>query len=292
MASRKRSSPSRRTVASGFKFSFNLHWLKSKPMLVVVGWTTSFALMALALGMGVPILQREAAARKSDVAFQVEFSSRPAWMSEADLTPLANVVAERLNGSPMDRAGLAEARDVLMQTGWFSEIKQVKRSGMSEVSVDGVWTIPFAVVREDGYDHLIDIDGKILPRCYRAGTAPTSMIRIEHASFGRPASFGDAWAGKDMRGAVALARLIDDHPWRAQIACIDLDRTKEDACLRIKTNRGCIIKWGRAPGSESAAEVPSRQKIEYLQWLFDHYGRIDAGCDDEMNLLSDYVGIR
>ena len=292
MASRKRSSPSRRTVAAGFKFSFNLHWLKSKPMLVAVGWTTSFALMALALGMGVPILQREAAARKSDVAFQVEFSSRPAWMSEADLTPLADVVAERLNGSPMDRAGLTEARDALMQTGWFSEIKQVKRSGMSEVSVDAVWTIPFAVVREGGYDHLIDIDGKILPRCYRAGTAPTSMIRIENASFGRPASFGDEWAGKDMRGAVALARLIDDHPWRAQIACIDLDRTKEDACLRIKTNRGCTIKWGRAPGSESAAEVPSRQKIEYLQWLFDHYGRIDAGCDDEMNLLSDYVGIR
>ncbi len=292
MASRKRSSPSRRTVASGLKLSFNLHWLKSKPLLVAVGWTISFAVMALALGMGVPILQREAAARKSDVAFQVAFSSLPIWMSEADLTPLADVVAERLNGSPMDRAGLAEARDALMQTGWFSEIKQVKRSGMSEVSVDAVWTIPFAVVREDGYDHLIDIDGKILPRCYRAGTAPTSMIRIEHASFGRPASFGDAWAGKDMRGAVALARLIDDHPWRAQIACIDLDRTKEDACLRIKTNRGCIIKWGRAPGSESAAEVPSRQKIEYLQWLFDHYGRIDAGCDDEMNLLSDYVGIR
>jgi hypothetical protein len=58
----------------------------------------------------------------------------------------------------MDRAGLTEARDALMQTGWFSEIKQVKRSGMSEVSVDGVWTIPFAVVREGGYDHLIDID--------------------------------------------------------------------------------------------------------------------------------------
>ena len=292
MASRKRSSPKRASTASGFKFSLNLHWLKSKPVIVAVGWTASFALMALALGMGVPILSREAASRKSDLPFQVVFSSRPAWMSEADLNPLADVVADKLNGSPMDRDGLTESRRALMNTGWFSEIKQVKRSGMNEVYVDGIWTTPFAVVREAGYDHLIDVDGKLLPRCYRAGTAPSSMIRIENASFARPATFGADWAGKDMRGAVALARMIDDHAWRGQIACIDLEHTKDDGCLRMKTNRGCTIKWGRSPGSESAAEVPARQKIEYLQWLFDHYGRIDAGCDDELNLLSDYVGMR
>ena len=261
-------------------------------MIVGVGWAASFAVMALALGMGVPILTREAAARKTDAPFQVVFSSRPAWMSEADLTPLAEVVAERLNGSPMDRDGLTEARRSLMSTGWFNEITQVKRSGMSEVYIEGVWTTPFAVVREGDYDHLIDVDGKLLPRCYRAGTAPSSMIRIENASFARPATFGADWAGKDMRGAVALARLIDDHAWRGQIACIDLKRTKDDGCLRLKTNRGCTIKWGRCPGNESAAEVPARQKIEYLQWLFEHYGRIDAGCEDELNLLSDYVGIR
>ncbi|MCE9618792.1 MAG: hypothetical protein K8R92_02660 [Planctomycetes bacterium] len=292
MASRKRSSPKRRAAASRPKFSLNLHWIKSKPFLVAAGWCASFAVMALSLGMGVPILKREAAARRNDAPFLVVFSSRPAWMSETDLTPLADVVAERLNGSPMDRDGLSEAREALMHTGWFSEITQVKRSGMSEVYVEGVWTTPFAVVREGGYDHLIDVDGKLLPRCYRPNTAPSSLIRIENASFARPAAFGDEWAGKDMRGAVALARLIDDHAWRGQIACIDLDRTKDDGCLRMKTNRGCTIKWGRSPGNEGAAEVPARQKIEYLQWLYDHYGRIDAGCDDELNLLSDYVGIR
>ena len=261
-------------------------------MIVAVGWSVSFAVMALALGMGVPVLSREAAARKSDAPFQVYFSSRPVWMSEADLAPLAEVVAKQLNGSPMDRDGLTESREALMRTGWFSEIIQVKRSGMNEVYVDGVWTTPFAVVRDKGYDHLIDTDGKLLPRCYREGTAPSSLIRIENASFACPAAYGNEWAGKDMRGAVALARLINDHAWRGQIACIDLDRTKDDGCLRLKTNRGCTIKWGRCPGNESAAEVPARQKIEYLQWLFDHYGRIDAGCEDELNLLCDYVGMR
>ena len=292
MASRKRSSPKRREIASRFKFSGNLNWVKSKAMIVAVGWSVSFAVMALALGMGVPVLSREAAARKSDAPFQVYFSSRPVWMSEADLAPLAEVVAKQLNGSPMDRDGLTESREALMRTGWFSEIIQVKRSGMNEVYVDGVWTTPFAVVREQGYDHLIDTDGKLLPRCYREGTAPSSLIRIENASFACPAAYGNEWAGKDMRGAVALARLINDHAWRGQIASIDLDRTKDDGCLRLKTNRGCTIKWGRCPGNESAAEVPARQKIEYLQWLFDHYGQIDAGCEDELNLLCDYVGMR
>ncbi len=292
MASRKRSSPKRREIASRFKFSGNLNWVKSKAMIVAVGWSVSFAVMALALGMGVPVLSREAATRKSDAPFQVYFSSRPVWMSEADLAPLAEVVTKQLNGSPMDRDGLSESREALMRTGWFSEIIQVKRSGMNEVYVDGVWTTPFAVVRDKGYDHLIDTDGKLLPRCYREGTAPSSLIRIENASFACPAAYGNEWAGKDMRGAVALARLMNDHAWRGQIACIDLDRTKDDGCLRLKTNRGCTIKWGRCPGNESAAEVPARQKIEYLQWLFDHYGRIDAGCEDELNLLCDYVGMR
>ncbi|MSR34078.1 MAG: hypothetical protein EXS12_04675 [Phycisphaerales bacterium] len=266
--------------------------MKSKPMLVAVGWSASFLVMALALGMGVPVLKREAATQKSEAPFQVIFSSRPVWMSETDLTPLAEVVARQLNGSPIDRDGLTEAHSALMQTGWFSAINQIKRSGMSQIYIDAVWTTPFAVVREGGYDHLIDFNGKLLPRCYREGTAPSNMIRIENASFARPGSFGDEWAGKDMRSAVALVRLIHDNSWRGQIACIDLERTKIDDCLRMKTHRGCTIKWGRSPGSESAAEVPARQKIDYLQWLFDHYGRIDAGCDDELNLLSDYVGMR
>jgi hypothetical protein len=292
MPPRKRSSPKRRPAASGSRFAIDFSWARSKPLLSAAGWTAALGVMALSLGMGVPLLKREAATRRNDAPFQVVFSSRPVWMSEADLTPLADVVAERLNGSPMDRDGLAAARDALMHTGWFTEITQVKRIGMSEVFVEGSWTTPFAVVREGGYDHLIDADGKLLPRCYRPNTAPSSLIRIENASFARPAAFGDEWAGKDMRGAVALARLLDDHPWRSQIACIDLARTKDDGCLRLKTSRGCTIKWGRSPGSEGAAEVPARQKVDYLQWLYDHYGRIDAGCEDELSLLSDYVGIR
>jgi hypothetical protein len=91
---------------------------------------------------------------------------------------------------------------------------------------------------------------------------------------------------------MALARLIDERPWRSQVAWIELGETAKDGCLRMKTSRGCTVKWGRAPGREGAAEVPARQKLEYLGWLNDHYGRIDAGCEDQLDLLSDYATVR
>ena len=117
-------------------------------------------------------------------------------------------------------------------------------------------------------------------------------MRIEGMSQQRPIAYGTPWPGEDMSSAMALARLIDERPWRGQVAWIDLAETAKDGCLRMKTSRGCTVKWGRAPGREGAAEVPARQKLEYLGWLCDHYGRIDAGCEDQLDLLSDYATVR
>lgn len=192
----------------------------------------------------------------------------------------------------MDRTGLSAARDALASTGWFEEIRQVRRTGGNEVIVDGEWTVPFAVVREGGYDHLVDLQGRLLPRCYRPGTAPRSLIRIEGAAQPRPTTYGTRWTGEDLFAAMAVARLIDQRPWRGQVACIDLSGLPQDGCVRLKTARGCTVKWGRAPGREGATEVPARQKLDYLGWMHEHYGRIDAGCEDQLDLLTDYVGVR
>jgi hypothetical protein len=222
----------------------------------------------------------------------VRFVHRPAWMSDAELEPLAELVADPLRGSPLQRGNLAAAREALLRSGWFEEVRQVRRTGGDEVEVDGVWTTPFAVVREGGYDHLIDLHGRLLPRCYRPGTTPRSLIRIESASQPRPAEYGTPWPGDDVQAALAVARLVDSRPWRPQVAWIDLSEVPKDGCIRLRTSRACAIRWGRAPGREGASEVPARQKLEYLDWLHQHYGRIDAGCEEQLDLLSDYVGVR
>jgi len=261
-------------------------------MLIAAAWSATFIGAALALGMGVPMLRNEALGNHSDGPLRVRFENRPTWMTDAELGPLADAVAEQLSGSPMDRAGLQRAKEALLNTGWFDEVKQVRRSGDDEVAIEASWATPFAVVREGGYDHLVDSQCRLLPRCYRPGTAPRGFMRIEGATQPRPTTYGTRWGGDDLFSAMALARLIDERAWRSQIAWIDLSECANDGCLRFKTGRGCTVKWGRAPGREGASEVPARQKLEYLGWLNDHYGRIDAGCEDQLDLLSDYASVR
>lgn len=282
----------RRSKSSRSGTPLSERWGRLKPTLVAAAWTTTLIAAALALGMGVPVLRADALKRRPEGPVSVTFSERPVWMTDGEIGPIADLVAEQIAGSPMDRAGLERAREALASTGWFEEIRQVRRSGADQIYVEGDWAVPFAVVREGGYDHLVDMRGRLLPRCYRPGTAPRGLLHIEGALQARPQAYGTPWPGDDMAAAMSLARLVAETPWRAQIAWIDLGDTAQDGCLRLKTTRGCTVKWGRAPGREGAAEVPSKQKLEYLGWLHDHYGRIDAGCEDQLDLLTDYVGAR
>lgn len=284
--------PKRRSKPSRGSAPLPERWAHLKPTLVAFAWTATLIGAALALGMGVPVLRADALKRAPEGSITVTFSDRPVWMTDGEIGPIADLVAEQIAGSPMDRHGLERAREALASTGWFEQIRQVRRCGSGEVLVEGEWAVPFAVVREEGYDHLVDARGRLLPRCYRPGTAPRGLLHIEGMHGARPQAYGTPWPGDDMSAAMSLARLVADAPWRAQIAWIDLADTRQDGCLRLKTTRGCTVKWGRAPGREGAAEVPSKQKLEYLGWLHDHYGRIDAGCEDQLDLLTDYVGSR
>lgn len=282
----------RRTKSRRSATPLSERWASLRPALVAGTWTTVLAAAAFGLAVGVPALRAEALSMRPEGPMRVVFVDRPAWMTDGDLSPLAELVDRPLSGSPMDRSGLAAAREALMASGWFEEIRQVRRTGTDEVSIEATWATPFAVVREDGYDYLVDMRGRLLPRCYKAGTAPRGFLRIEGSRQPRPSSYGTPWPGDDVSAAMALARLIDERPWRSQIAWIDLTGIPQDGCLRLKTTRGCSIKWGRAPGREGASEVPARQKLDYLAWLNDHSGRIDAGCEDQLDLLNDYVGMR
>jgi len=267
-------------------------WSEWRPGLVSAGWVVAIAATAMALGMGVPALRDAALASEGRRSVTVRFVQRPVWMSDAELEPLAELVADQLRGSALQQGNLAAAREALLQCGWFEEVRQVRRTGGDEVEVDAVWTTPFAVVREGGYDHLIDLHGRLLPRCYRPGTTPRQLIRIESAAQPRPDTYGTTWPGEDLQAALAVARLVDTRPWRPQVAWIDLAEMPTDGCVRLRTLRGCTILCGRAPGREGGSEVPARQKLEYLDRLHRDYGRIDALCEEQLDLRSDYVGVR
>jgi hypothetical protein len=282
----------KRRAKSAAGASLSERWNAIRPTLVAGAWAFTLIGSALALGMGVPALRNRAMASRPEGPLQVVFADRPDWMTEDMLVPLANVVAEQVTGSAMERGGLASAREALQSTGWFEEVRQVRRTGNDEVTVSGQWAVPFAVVREEGYDHLVDLQGRLLPRCYSPGTAPRSLVRIEGAGKARPRTYGARWPGDDMSAALAVARLIEDRPWCGQIAWIDIGDMSKDGCLRLKTTRGLTVKWGRAPGHEGAAEVPAKQKLAGLDALHRQYGRIDGGSEEELSLLTDCVTVR
>ena len=119
----------RRSKSSRSGTPLSERWERLKPTLVAAAWTTTLIGAALALGMGVPVLRADALKRRPEGPISVTFSERPVWMTDAEIGPIADLVAEQIAGSPMDRNGLERAKEALASTGWFEEIRQVRRSG-------------------------------------------------------------------------------------------------------------------------------------------------------------------
>jgi hypothetical protein len=170
-------------------------------------------------------------------------------------------------------------------------VAQVRRSDVDEVIVDGTWAIPFALVCDAAGEHLVDTRGRLLPRNYEAGRGPR-LLRISGVSMPMPAACGTAWPGDEVAAALAMATLVADRGWRTQIAAVDVSGWANDGILRMRTDRGREIVWGRAPGKESATEVPAIQKLAALQMAFDRSGRIEGSAPNAIDLRGDLTVTR
>lgn len=246
---------------------------------------------AVGAAIAVPALVARADQARPAEQISVHFVDAPSWMAPADLAPLEELVREQLSGSPFDHEGLRVAADGLFASGWFESISQVRRASLGEVEVLGVWVEPTALVRDKDGDHLIDARGRLLPRSYLPSSAP-AFPRILGVTVPRPSAPGERYAGAEVPASLALLRAIEDRPFRPQIAAIDATNHRTDGALYLLSSREIRIRWGRAPGDGSAAEVPTQNKLTYLQFLYDRYGRIDAVGEGEIDLTGDYVGSR
>jgi hypothetical protein len=59
----------------------------------------------------------------------------------------------------------------------------------------------------------------------------------------------------------------------------------------VLSNKNCKIIWGRAPGKETASEVPATQKLAVLELAFAKSGRVDTGAA-ELDLRGDLTCAR
>jgi len=247
--------------------------------------------VAVVLALWVPKLFNQVHTAPLPAPIRVVLRNEPGWLPKDERIAITRGVVKSLGSSPFDHDGLVTARDAVARCGWYSEVQQVRRSDVDEVIVDGTWAIPFALVCDAAGEHLVDTRGRLLPRNYPAGRGP-NLLRINGVSMPIPAAYGTVWPGDEVAAALAMAALVFDRPWRTQIAAIDVSGWAADGLLRMRTDRNREIVWGRAPGKESATEVPAVQKLGALQLAFDRSGRIEGGAPNAIDLRGDLTVTR
>lgn len=253
-----------------------------------VAWGVGLVASAIGLAVWVPTLVERASERPLPAPIRVVLGGAPDWLPVDERTAMQRAVLRSVGSSPFDRDGLSEAREAVRRCGWMPEVTQVRRSDVDEVIVEGTWAIPFALVVDAAGEHLVDTRGRLLPRQYPAGKGPR-LMRIQGATTPRPSAFGEQWQAPEVTAALRMAALMADRPWRRQVAAVDMTSFARDGTIRFATDAGCAVVWGRAPGEETASEVPAMQKLAVLQHAFDRTGRIDAGKSTSIDLRGDFT---
>ena len=275
------------------------HWRLRVPRLPALSWRvvrgsgiglTWIAVtggIVIAWIVGVPKLSAFAAQRHSVPAHDVVIRFVDPPQLPADLSnALMKTASLQIDGDPLKRDDLAAVRQSLLETGWFDSIRQVRRIADDLIEIDAHFVRPYTVVRDSDGDHLVDADGKLLPMKFEKGSRP-DVIAITGAHFPRPQRLGMRWEGADVTAGINLLRLINSKQWRKQVVEIDVKGYLSDGPIRLKTDSGCWIIWGGAPGEEPALEVLAEGKLHRLDFLFASHGRIDGGNAGELDITGE-----
>lgn len=261
----------------------------SRRTAVTVVWVLGIAGLVTAWVLGTPRLEAYATAHQPGTDVVIRLLDLPDWVDPDLEAMLLETAAGHIGADPLQRADLMDAREALLATGWFVNVVQVRRVETRVVEVTATLAEPVAVIRDRARprDHLVDARGRLLPRTYAPGEA-SGYIGLTGAQFSAPTHSGMTWPGADVAAALEVLALINEKPWRGQIARIDLTRHRNDGSIRLVTDRDCTIVWGRSPGDEAGGDVPATQKLSYLDYHYEQYGHIDRGLE-ELDITGDVV---
>ncbi len=192
--------------------------------------------------------------------------------------------------SPFDDEGLREIHDMLAASRWMEEstirvrrdlasgVIDGRRVRIDRITIGGKFRRPFALVRRDGKDYVVDGSGTRLPVHYDAGQV-TALPAIVNAAGPLP-EIGGMWRGGDMTAGLLLIRYLraQNREWWPQVRGVDVrnwdgnDRKRPH--LEIITDRGYRIAWGRAVGEEAGIEHPALAKVQALDAYYLTRGKV------------------
>ena len=125
-------------------------------------WLTTGALAAIICFTAlIPVLARRVETPVETVT--VTFSQVPHWAAPTIVDHLCELAGTQLTGTTLSRADLQATREELLESGFFNDVAQVRRSGPSEVVIEASLVTPLARVRDDRGQALIDTHGRLMP---------------------------------------------------------------------------------------------------------------------------------
>ncbi len=223
----------------------------------------------------------------------------PAWLEHPDWQFVLRELAARLDAPEgpfrdvviTDPAVCPYVARVLGASAWIERIEQVSKQADGVVRVRARFRKPFAFAREGSTAYLLDRDGVRLPVRVPAASVSTHEWLMLHGMRSGPPAEGRRWPGKDVQAGLALVDLLyraeatGTLPLRAHLRVIDVSNYEGrldpgEAWLRIVTDSGTIIRWGRPVGEEYTVEAPAGRKLACLVEAYRRLGRLPAGRVD------------
>ncbi len=256
------------------------------------------ALMALAAGawawwryQPVEMLRQVVAARqgqRADLA-EIVFEEPVVGVQGVRQTLLDQAYAAA-RANPYDRDALCAIQAMLVASRWMEDSTlrvtrdltsavvngQTKR--IDRITIHGEFRHPFALIRRDDSDYVVDGSGTRLPVEYAAHQVD-ALPAIINAS-GPVPKIGEMWRGGDITDGLLLIRYLraQNREWFKQVRGIDVQnsdgRDRNRAHLAILTDRGYRIAWGRAVGQEAGIEHPASHKVQALDAYYLTRGKV------------------
>ena len=246
---------------------------------------TAWSILALTLGgivfIGIPKLESKRSLDESNREITMEVVNAPDWFTSAPelVEEMEARLTEIAGSDPFDRTRLMKAHRVLAEGGWFDRLDRIERDGDGTLVVFGTLAKPAAVIRWKNVDHLVDDKGRLLDWRFEMGTASPSLPLITGTSTPPPAhadgslDHGGLWANsEDLDAGLKLAELIRTRPWASEIEGIDVGEYMTNQDLWLHCNSGPRILWGHAPGTRSATEITSDEKLRLIDSVHANYG--------------------
>lgn len=221
---------------------------------------------------------------------------QPEWMNPVLAQRILDSLKPGTKGrASRDRELLLELANVLRAEPWVKEVRSVRRrfyDGQpgAMIEVDAEFRVPTALVEAGGEFWMIDSEGVKLPERFAADEIGRVSLKKDHSLQLRavtgvasnPPAVGQTWKGADVQAALDLVKLLHDKPFATDIAIVDVSnfggrRNRESAQIVLHTRQKTEVRWGRPIHAQDFfVEVEPKKKLEYLEKIYDRFGRVDA----------------